>query len=106
MSPEILASQMCLRHGLSTHVARRLVPLVGKALAAPDVLRERILVVLDHNLAKIARGEAREDAIWLDLDQEMLTNVARVLHTWTPSGQMLDFGSLSGLKRVDDDEAA
>ena len=106
MIPENLVEALCRRHGLPTSVGTRLVPLVRRALHSPDAIRDRILALVDRNLAKIAAGQATEDSIWLDIDKEVLISVARVLHGWSPSDQMLDFNSLSTPKRVEGDEAA
>ena len=100
MTPENLLRSMCERHGLPADYGRRLLPLVRKAMEAPDEVRERILALVDGNLANRAQGgaegEAHVDAHLEGSDHEVLIAVARVLHDWTPSEPMLDLGSTLG----------
>jgi hypothetical protein len=96
MTPENLLRSMCERHGLPADYGRRLLPLVRKAMEAPDEVRERILALVDGNLANRAQGSAEVEAHLEGSDQEVLVAVARVLHDWTPSEPMLDLGSTLG----------
>jgi hypothetical protein len=96
MTPENLLRSMCERHGLPADYGRRLLPLVRKAMDAPDEVRERILALVDGNLANRAQGSAELESHLEGTDQEVLVAVARVLHDWTPSEPMLDLGSTLG----------
>ncbi|MFN0241534.1 MAG: hypothetical protein ACKVWV_01450 [Planctomycetota bacterium] len=67
-------------------------------MESPEEVRERILALVDGNLAQCAQGQGGYDHLWRDLDQEVLVAVARVLHDWTPSEPLLDLGpGLGGL---------
>ncbi len=103
MNPEDLVSAMCARHGLPPESGAHLLPLVKKALEAPDAIRNRILTVVDGSLALTAQGRAGGDRVWSDVDREVLIAVARVLHGWAPSDSMLDLGS--SLDRLGPDAA-
>lgn len=93
MTPENLLRSMCERHGLPPEYGVRLLPLVQRALTAPDEVRERILALVDGNLAQVAlKGPSAVP----DLDLDVLIAVARVLHDWAPSGPMLDLGASFG----------
>lgn len=109
MNAENLLRAMCERHGLPPDYGARLLPLVRRALQAPDEVRDRILRLVDGNLKSCADGRTDQDKLWRDLDGEVLIAVARVLHTWTPSEPMLDLGThlggLGGLKGLGLDEA-
>jgi hypothetical protein len=94
MNPDSLARSLCERHGLPTEHADLLLPLLRKTVQAPDAVRDRILEILEANLKQVASGKAAPDKIWIDLDHEVLVAVARVIHKWTPSGEMLDFGAM------------
>ena len=85
---------MCDRHGLPFGDASRLLPLIERALAAPHHVRDRILHLVENNLARKATGSAAatSEAVQGDLDDEVLLSVARVLHNWTPSAKVLDLG--------------
>ena len=96
MTPENLLRSMCERHGLPADYGQRLLPLVRRAMEAPDEVRERILALVDGNLANRAQGEADEDEVARDLDEDILLAVARVLHGWSPSEPLFDLGSSLG----------
>jgi hypothetical protein len=137
MTPENLLRAMCERHGLPLEYGRRLLPLVRRAMEAPDEVRERILALVDGNLAnRVGDGEqgtdpfvaererspasggaplaaspdgadvdAALDPVRRDADHDILIAVARVLHGWSPSASMSDFGtSLGGLGAAQSDE--
>jgi hypothetical protein len=70
-----------------------LIPLVRRAMEAPDEVRERILTLVEGNLVQRARGEDGDAKLARDLDHEVLIAVAKVLHNWSPSEPMLDLGS-------------
>lgn len=96
MDPLRLLRKMCLRHGLPDSEAQRLVPLVQRALDSPESVRDRILGMVETNLALragVPPAQARShEALFRDLDDEVLHSVARVLHSWSPSGKVLDVG--------------
>jgi hypothetical protein len=108
MNAENLLRALCERHGLPPDYGARLLPLVERALQAPEAVRDRILRLVDVNLKSCAEGRVDHEKLWRDLDQEVLVAVARVLHHWTPSEPMLDLGGhlggLGGLKGLGLDE--
>jgi len=110
MDARRLLQRMCARHGLALQDAIRLLPLIERALLAPQTVRDRILALVEHNLTRKAEG-ARPGAaqrpgestgaaspselsgpFQADLDAEILVSVARVLHAWTPSAKLLELG--------------
>ena len=93
MNPRRLLERMCARHRLSFNRARPLLPLVERALASPARLRDRILALVDANIARRAGGVVTGvEGLARDLDEEVLSSVAKVLHNWTPSKSVLDIG--------------
>ena len=96
MNPENLLRSMCERHGLPADYGVRLLPLVRRAMSAPDEVRDRILALVEGNLRSKAENQVRDQDPWVGLDQEVLMAVARVLHNWSPSEPMLDLGSSLG----------
>lgn len=96
MNAENLLRAMCERHGLPPDYGARLLPLVRRALQAPEDVRDRILRLVDTNLKTCSGGPVEPEKLWRDLDNEVLLAVARVLHAWTPSAPMLDLGSQLG----------
>lgn len=93
MTPENWLRSVCERHGLPASYGLRLIPLVRRAMEAPDEVRERILALVEGNLVQRARGESGDPTLMRDLDHEVLLAVAKVLHNWSPSEPMLDLGS-------------
>jgi hypothetical protein len=85
---------MCARHGLPYTQAEQLIPLVQRALEAPDEVRDRILTLIEGNLARRASGKVSIERLFEDLDQEVLISVARVLHGWHPSDKVVEMGGL------------
>lgn len=87
---------MCQRHGLTADDSARLLPLIERALHAPNSVRDRILLLVDHNLSKKATGTSSRDPqrVQHDLDEEILCSVGRVLHRWTPSPKLLELGRI------------
>jgi hypothetical protein len=85
---------MCARHGLPYEQARQLVPLVQRALEAPDAVRDRILTLVESNLARRVHGQESPERLTQDLDQEVLISVARILHVWSPSDKVMDMGGM------------
>jgi hypothetical protein len=96
MNARRLLERMCSRHGLPAAEAERLVPLVARALASRPDVRDRILTLVEDNLARKAGGDtdAGPERVLRDLDAEVLSSVARVLHGWTPSSTTLGLASL------------
>lgn len=112
MNAENLLRAMCERHGLPPDYGQRLLPLVRRALLAPQPVRDRILRLVDTNLKSCADGSVDQHKLWGDLDKEVLVAVARVLHGWSPSEPMLDLGThlgglggLNGMRDAKLDEA-
>ena len=69
-----------------------MIPLVQRALESPDGVRDRILALVEGNLAR--RGSGKEDVkkLFEDLDQEVLLAVAKILHPWAPSKKVMGMG--------------
>lgn len=104
MNPEELVRALCQRHGLPAAAGAPYLDLVTKALGASDEVRDRILKLVDAGLAERARNGTDLKPALTAAEREVLIAVARVLHTWTPSGSMLDLGST--LKRLGQDGEA
>jgi len=94
MDANRLLERLCARHGLVPGDASALLPLVERALVSPKDVRDRILTLVDSNLAKRARGEgeATLDDLERDLDEEVLRAVAKTLHAWEPSKRVRGLG--------------
>jgi hypothetical protein len=89
-NPEELLRAMCLRHGLPPDYAIRLIPVVRRAMCSPEEIRERILAMVDGNLAQHAADRTQEPPEARDPDDAVLLAVARLMHHWTPSANALD----------------
>ena len=92
MNAETQLRSMCARLGLPFHLGTRLLPLVERALRSPEDVRERLLALVEANLAHCARENKGGQSLQERLDSEVLVAVARVLHNWSPSRLMLDLG--------------
>lgn len=96
MDPERLLTRMCTRHGLRLEEASRLLPMVERALESPAQIRDRLLRLVEENLARRSpthdSPSLRETTA--DLEEEILFSVARILHNWAPSGKILDLSRL------------
>lgn len=100
MDPQQFLQRMCDRHGLDTDRSERLLPLIKRALVSPRDVRERILSLVDHSLARQASSQAdvSPELVFRDLDEQVLQSVAKMLHTWAPSTALDDLpGSLGSL---------
>ncbi len=99
MDPHQLLTSMCERHGLPQSGAKRLLPLIERALVSPNQVRDRILTLVDQSLARQAasNAEARPEKVFHDLDNETLRSVAQLLHDWAPSSDLLDLPGALGL---------
>ena len=88
---------MCKRHGLKSSVALRLLPLIKRALSSPSKVRDRILTLVENNLALRAKGSAlgTTEALFHDLDDEILLSVSRILHVWNPKGPILNLSNIA-----------
>jgi hypothetical protein len=93
-----LLERLCARHGLALDEARSLLPLVERALGSPLDVRDRILCLIETNLARKAggQGEATIDQLERDLDEEVLRAVALTLHGWEPSQRVRELGAGEG----------
>jgi len=92
MTPELTLRALCERNQIPYSDGERLLPIVRRALQAPDDARDRILALVENNLRQRGQGIAGQETLALDLEQEILLAVARVLHDWSPSDPMLDLG--------------
>jgi hypothetical protein len=97
-NPEDLLRKMCLRHGLPPDYAIKFIPVVRRAMESPDEIRERILAMVDGNLAQHAADRITVPVPARDPEDAVLLAVARLMHHWTPSDNALDpesgFGGL------------
>jgi len=96
MTPEDLVRALCARHGLPPEAGAAYLPLVQKALTAPDEVRDRILTLVSEGLSQRAQGLTAVPQVDKEVDREILIAIAKVLHTWAPSDSMLDLGSTLG----------
>ncbi len=96
MNPEDLVRALCNRHGLPESAGAPYLDLVTKALSASNEVRDRILKLVDAGLSERARSQRVGTQALTEAEREVLIAVARVLHTWTPTGSMLDLGSTLG----------
>ena len=96
MDARRLLQRMCERHGLAFRQVSRLLPLIQRALVSPRDVRDRILGMVETNLARRASGAPVDPTVKVhqDLDEEVLQSVARVLHGWTPSTKVLELGKV------------
>lgn len=96
MDARRLLQRMCERHGLAISQVSRLLPLIQRALVSPRDVRDRILGMVETNLARRASGAPVDPTVKVhqDLDEEVLRSVARVLHGWTPSTKVLKLGNV------------
>lgn len=96
MDARRLLKRMCQRHGLPLQGSVRLLSLIERALISPADVRDRILTLVDGNLARRARSphSATPEQVHVELDEEVLLSVGRVLHGWTPSSKVLHLGQV------------
>jgi len=81
-STNILAG-LCAFYDVPVAKAQKLIPLIERAIAAPEPMRGRILSLVKRTLKREAehhRASTREQ----ELDERMLGVVAKVVHPWTP----------------------
>jgi hypothetical protein len=90
MTPEELLRRMCLRHGLPPDYAIKLIPVVRRAMESPEEVREKILAMVDGNLAQHAADRDGPHDLANDPDEAVLIAVARLMHHWTPSDAAMD----------------
>jgi hypothetical protein len=96
MTPESTLRALCERNQVPYSHGERLLPIVRRALEAPQATRERILALVERDLRERAGSAAVPAKPARDPDQEILLAVARVLHDWTPSDPLLDLGGTLG----------
>ena len=96
MTPELTLRTLCERNQVPYSDGERLLPIVRRALQAPDDARDRILALVERNLQLRGGGVARHERLELDFEREILLAVARVLHNWSPSDPLLDLGGKMG----------
>lgn len=104
MTPEELLRDMCVRHGLPPDYGMKLIPVVRRAMEAPEEVRARILAMVEGNLRQHAADRGEHEEAGRDPDEAVLVAVARLMHHWKPSESILDleqgFGGIdvSGLE--------
>ena len=81
MTPRQHLTDLCDRYGLPHERGERLLPLVERALSAPDGLKKRILGLVEGNLER--ESKRRQDDREAELDERMLKVVARLIHSWS-----------------------
>ncbi len=96
MTPESTLRSLCERNQVPYSAGERLLPIVRRALEAPDDTRDRILALVERNLQQRGDGISGREKLARDLEHEILLAVARVLHDWSPSDPLLDLGSNLG----------
>ena len=77
-------AQLCRRHGLPDEVGQRFLLLMERAAQARPDLRERVLELVDRQLAQLAqeRATARQQAA--SRNESCLKALAPLLHDWQP----------------------
>lgn len=96
MDPKRLLQRMCTRHSLPFDQAEALLPLIRRALVSPFAVRDRLLALVDRNLARQIKSESPGStlsAIERDLDEEVLMSVAPALHMWQQGGKPRHLGN-------------
>jgi len=83
MNPLTILSSLCAHFDVPVAKGQKLIPLIERALEAPEPIKGRILSLVKRTLKREAerhRAAERER----DLDERMLGVVAKVVHPWTP----------------------
>lgn len=85
-------SELCARYGVPEPFAKKLRPLVDRALKSPPQARKRILDMVERSFAQesirieehsIERARVRQLSTE---DRAILKTVAEILHNWSPPG--------------------
>lgn len=86
MDAQRLFDRICQRHGIESERHAEYVPLVERAIVSPEKVRDKILRMVEENLARRAQGDTSATFIGLErnLDEEVLIAVAQRLHGWAP----------------------
>lgn len=86
MNARRLFERICERHGIESESHAEYVPLVERAIVSPEKVRDKILRMVEANLARRAQGDPTATFIGLErnLDEEVLIAVAERLHGWAP----------------------
>ena len=79
-----ILDDLARRYGLPAEFALRLLPLVGRARAAPADVRQRILELVESSFAREARRLAQVRLRREGEEDKALLRVARLLHGWNP----------------------
>ena len=95
MDAERLLPRMCRRRGLPASRASELLPLVQRAVISSSRVRQRLLTLIDRNLARRSGGDpsATLESLEAELDDEVLVSVARRVHAWSPPWKPRDADS-------------
>ena len=93
MTPEEMLREMCVRHGLPPDYAVKLIPVVRRAMDSSEEVRQRIMAMVEGNLAQHAADLEEQEEADRDPEEAVLLAVARLMHHWTPSESMLDLSS-------------
>lgn len=94
MDPTTLLELLCRRHGVTLEFGKRFLPLVERAVQAPEDVRERILKLVEGSLKREGKRKPRLRDI--EDDEELLVLVAKVLDGWAPPGWLLDWEDTQG----------
>jgi hypothetical protein len=84
MTTERLLERLCRRHGVPLANARRLLPLVERAVRSSGELRRRLIEVIEASLARDAEELAQQSRS----ESCCLIAVASALHRWSEGDEI------------------
>ena len=82
--PERKLSQLCRRHGLPDEAGEGFLVLLQRVAEARPDLRERVLDLVERQLASMAQERADARRLAAVRDEACLKVVAPLLHRWEP----------------------
>ena len=95
MDPSIYLARMARRRGVPFRNARRLRPLVDRALLTPEPIRSRLLDLVDRTLSREADRILERQEEESEREDRNLHAIGRLLHRWSPPPGF-DAGWLAG----------
>lgn len=114
MEPSTYLARMARRQGVPFRYARRLRPLVDRALGVPEPVRSRLLQLVERTLAREAERLRERHEEQVENDDRALHAIARLLHRWSPpagfgagwlAGEQQEPHLPDGPRLFDDDDA-
>ena len=83
MNPLKILTSLCAHFDVPVAKGQKLIPLIERALEAPEPIKGRILSLVKRTLKREAERHqtAQRER---ELDERMLGVVAKVVHPWTP----------------------